>query len=107
MELVRCRACGFVQLAEHVDVIPFHARMEEPPASSRAPHAASRRASCRKAFRPAWAAIAVGVALLLWVPVTGKGFGPSDTVVRWLASPLALDPASHPTSTLYDVGPGP
>jgi 2-polyprenyl-3-methyl-5-hydroxy-6-metoxy-1,4-benzoquinol methylase len=30
MELVRCRACGFVQLAEHVDVTPFYARMDDP-----------------------------------------------------------------------------
>ena len=55
----------------------------------------------------AWAAITVAVALLLWVPVTGKQFGPSDSIVRALVSPLALDPTSHPTNTFYDLGAGP
>jgi len=30
LELVRCRSCGFVQLAEPVDVTPFYARMDDP-----------------------------------------------------------------------------
>jgi len=55
----------------------------------------------------AWAAITVAVALLLWVPVTAKRFGPSDSVVRGLVSPLALDPASHPTNTFREPGAGP
>ena len=55
----------------------------------------------------AWGAIALAVALLLWVPMTGQRFGPSDSIVRALVSPLALDPASHPTNTFYDLGAAP
>jgi 2-polyprenyl-3-methyl-5-hydroxy-6-metoxy-1,4-benzoquinol methylase len=29
MELVRCRACGFIQLADQVDVTPFYERMDD------------------------------------------------------------------------------
>ena len=69
--------------------------------------AAARLRERSRILVAAWAAIAVGVALLLWVPVTGKRFGPSDFVVRWLVPPLALDPASHPTNTFNDVGAAP
>jgi 4-amino-4-deoxy-L-arabinose transferase-like glycosyltransferase len=51
----------------------------------------------------AWAVIAAGVALLLWVPVTGRRSGPSDAAIRALLPPLALDPSSHPTNTFFDV----
>ncbi len=49
----------------------------------------------------------LGVALLLWAPVVGMRFGPSDAVVRALVSPHALDPASHPENTFFERGTGP
>jgi dolichyl-phosphate-mannose--protein O-mannosyl transferase len=55
----------------------------------------------------AWAVTAVGVALLLWVPVTGRRFAPSDAAIRALVPPLALDPSSHPTNTFFDAEGGP
>ena len=30
LSLARCRACGFIQLAEDVDVVPFYAAMDDP-----------------------------------------------------------------------------
>jgi 4-amino-4-deoxy-L-arabinose transferase-like glycosyltransferase len=49
----------------------------------------------------AWAAVAGLLALLLWVPATGLSFGPSDALVRAIVSPLALDPAYHPATSIY------
>ena len=51
----------------------------------------------------AWAVTAAGVALLLWVPVTGRQSAPSDAAIRALVPPLALDPSSHPTNTFFDA----
>jgi 4-amino-4-deoxy-L-arabinose transferase-like glycosyltransferase len=51
----------------------------------------------------AWAAVAALVAVLLWVPATGRRFGPSDALVRTIVSPLALDPAYHPATSIYGV----
>jgi 4-amino-4-deoxy-L-arabinose transferase-like glycosyltransferase len=82
-----------------VIVVPFWAALVGP--------AAARLWERSRILVAAWAAIAVGIALLLWIPVTGKRFGPSDSLVRGLVSPLALDPSSHPTNPFYDVGPGP
>jgi 4-amino-4-deoxy-L-arabinose transferase-like glycosyltransferase len=82
-----------------VIVVPFWAALVGPAAAS-----LWKRS---RVLVAAWAAVAVAVALLLWVPVTGRRFGPSDAAVRALVSPLALDPASHPESTFNETGTGP
>lgn len=43
-----------------------------------------------------WGAVALLVAALLWPPAMGRSARPSNAVVRFIVSPLALDPATHP-----------
>jgi 4-amino-4-deoxy-L-arabinose transferase-like glycosyltransferase len=50
-----------------------------------------------------WAAVALVLAALLWVPLTGRRVGPADALVRVLVSPRALDLAYHPAAPIYGV----
>lgn len=58
--------------------------------------AARVRARLRTPVR-AWLAATVVVAALLWPPAAGLSTRPSDAALHALVSPLALDPANHPT----------
>jgi 4-amino-4-deoxy-L-arabinose transferase-like glycosyltransferase len=68
--------------------------------------AARLRERCRAAVG-GWAVASLVVALLLWLPVTGRSFGPSDALVRTIVPALALDPSSHPYVPMFGVEVGP
>ncbi|HET8732604.1 MAG TPA: phospholipid carrier-dependent glycosyltransferase [Anaeromyxobacteraceae bacterium] len=60
-----------------------------------------------RALVAGWAAVAVVVTLLLWFPLAGRRFAPSNALVRAIVPPAALDPSSHPATTFLGIDAGP